>query len=210
MNFRQATKEDLPKCIDLISNAYMPYKMFNMYCEDEKRRHKFVRAINAVSSTVTCKRNELWIAEEDGELIGCIELETPTSKPRTIIDYLLGGGLKVFKAGGIKNSLGFLSMSDKSEELLVNYPEKHWYVLTLTVRIDKEGKGYGSRIIQEFLIPHVAQNGGGLLTLKTDTEENARFYTRNGFELYKFRKMEFNNKPMDNYSFWMRVERKND
>ncbi len=58
-------------------------------------------------------------------------------------------------------------------------PGKHWYLLTLGVDTDRQGKGIGSRLIAPLL--ERARLAGLPCYLETGTEMDVAFYLKNGF-----------------------------
>ena len=73
----------------------------------------------------------------------------------------------------------------------------------LAVDPDCQKQGIGSGAIQDFLIPLVKSNGGNLITVTTNDEKNVAFYMNNGFRLVKEETLEYNAKPIGNWTFRM-------
>ncbi len=51
-----------------------------------------------------------------------------------------------------------------------------WYLNSLTVDPTGQGRGIGSKMLQEYIIPYVRASGGDALTLYTNAEGNCKFY----------------------------------
>ena len=73
-----------------------------------------------------------------------------------------------------------------------NLRGRKWYLNNLAVEKARQGKGIGTRFIQEYIIPHVKENGGEVLCLFTNSEINRRFYDKNSFTLFDEREFELN------------------
>jgi ribosomal protein S18 acetylase RimI-like enzyme len=77
-------------------------------------------------------------------------------------------------AGAMMRGLGY------QRELLANHPkEPHWYLWSLTVEPDMQGRGVGSALTADGLARADAQRCGAYL--ETQNLENLAFYERFGF-----------------------------
>jgi ribosomal protein S18 acetylase RimI-like enzyme len=59
-------------------------------------------------------------------------------------------------------------------------PEPHWYLSTLGVDPGRQGEGFGSELLRDWL--ENADRDGAPAFLESDTLENVEFYSRAGFE----------------------------
>ena len=69
-----------------------------------------------------------------------------------------------------------------------------------------KGRGLGSSMLQDCLIPYVQNQGGQELTLITNTEGNRKFYAKNGFREFSERTLEQNGQKIGNWSFCLKVQ----
>ena len=69
-----------------------------------------------------------------------------------------------------------------------------------------EGKGIGSRFLQEYIIPHAREAGGEVLCLFTNSEINRKFYEKNGFSLFDERRFENGGKSIGSWSYRMTLQ----
>ena len=104
---------------------------------------------------------------------------------------------------GLKDTLKFMEMSDKTEIVVKSIPEPRWHLYFLAVDPNIQKQGIGSGAIQDFLIPLVKSNGGNLITVTTNSAKNVDFYIDNGFSLVKEETLEYNTKSIGNWTFRM-------
>ena len=104
---------------------------------------------------------------------------------------------------GLRDTLKFMEMSDKTEIVVRSIPEPRWHLYFLAVDPGYQKRGIGSGAIQDFLIPLVKSNGGNLITVTTNSEKNVAFYIHNGFTLVKEETLECNAKSIGNWTFRM-------
>ncbi len=71
---------------------------------------------------------------------------------------------------------------------------------------DLKGKGLGSDMLNNCLIPYVKSASGTQLALVTNTEQNCKFYEKNGFDM--FDKTVLDMKLVDNYCFIRNLQSK--
>ena len=107
--------------------------------------------------------------------------------------------------GGIFKTLSWISMTEKAEKVIHSQRHPYWYLSSLAVKNSRRGQGIGAQFLREGVIPYVAAEGGGQFTLITNTEGNARFYERAGFQLISYEEIHTPKAQMGNWSFSMDV-----
>ena len=78
---------------------------------------------------------------------------------------------------------------------------KTWYLNLLTVEPSAKGRGIGSAMLQECLIPFARDRGGNGLCLFTNSQENRRFYQKNGFREFDARWFEYRGHQLGSWSY---------
>ena len=151
----------------------------------------------------TIRRDDCYIGVADGTVRAIVIVEKPSDKPISFWDYAVSGMSGVIARIGLKNTLQFMELSDKTEIVVKSIPEKRWHLYFLAVDPNYQSQGIGTGAIQDFLIPLVRSNGGDLITVTTNSEKNVDFYIRNGFSLIKEETLEYNAKSFGNWSFRM-------
>ena len=151
----------------------------------------------------TIRKNDCYIGVADGTVRAIVIVEKPSDKPISFGDYAVSGMPVVIAKIGLKNTLKFMELSDKTEIVVKSIPEKRWHLYFLAVDPTYQNQGVGTGAIQDFLIPLVRSNGGNLITVTTNSEKNVDFYIHNGFSLVKEETLEYNAKSIGNWTFRM-------
>ncbi len=206
IRFRKADKKDLKKCTELLAYSFWGYEYFEPFIKNEKKRYRFEHAIQEVNVKAYYDKTTMLIAEENGEIIAVAQLKSPEDKDACFWDYIKAGGLKVIAAGGLKNTFSWLDMFDKTGKVCHEYEEPHWYLSSLAVSLKAKGRGVGTRMLRDCIIPYISLHGGGLLMLITNSEKNREFYKKNGFEEFSGEIMEFNGYRMGNWGYRMEID----
>jgi GNAT superfamily N-acetyltransferase len=125
------------------------------------------------------KHGEAWVATVDGAIVGAAVWLPPGSYPpgwsRQARQLLHLVAVAPVAFGSIFRSLRYL----RAVESL--HPEaKHWYLATLGVDPDHQGRGYGTRLL-DAVLPRTDE--AGLPTyLETDKARNLAYYARRRFQ----------------------------
>ena len=151
----------------------------------------------------TIRKEACYIGVVDGKVRAVVIVEKPSDKPISFGDYAVSGMPGVIAKIGLKNTLKFMELSDKTEIVVKSIPEPRWHSYFLAVDPNYQSQGIGMGAIQNFLIPLVKSNGGNLITVTTNSEKNVDFYFRNGFSFIKEETHKYNAKPIGNWSFRM-------
>ena len=101
---------------------------------------------------------------------------------------------------GFKSLIKFFDLSEESHKPCEKY-KTAWYVELLAVSKNHKGQGLGSDMLNNCLIPYIKSERGTQLALITNTEQNCKFYKKNGFELFDKMALEMNGKQVNNYCF---------
>ena len=151
----------------------------------------------------TVRKDDCYMVIADGKVKAIVIVEKPSDKPVGFWDYAVSGMAGIIARIGIRDTLRFMEMSDKTEIVVRSIPEPRWHLYFLAVDPEYQKQGIGSAVIQDFLIPLVRSNGGNLITVTTNSEKNVAFYIDNGFRLVKEETLECNAKSIGNWTFRM-------
>ncbi len=205
IRFEQIRREELPACAALAARSFMEYAYFANYFPEEQCRRRFLEKMLEIEFRLCFGKTEIWGAR-DGDRLCAVALLCPPSwvKP-SAWEYMRAGYGKVFLAGGIRRVSDWDEMN--AEAMKPCHAEKNaWYLSSLTVDTDREGQGIGSRMLRECLIPLIRSRGGKKLVLFTNSEENRRFYEKNGFQLFCEEAYTYRGKTMGSWSYRMDLE----
>lgn len=206
LTFREAERKDIEEVSVLGAKSYHDYEYFSIFFPDERVRYNFGVELQRTGCRTALRRDRIMLAECDGRIVAGAELIAPYDDEQSGFDFFRNGGLKVLLAGGFKESLRWLDMQEETGKICHDIKEPHWYLNSFAVDNDLKGQGIGTRMMQEYIIPFIAENGGGPLYLITNSEINSRFYLKNGFELFSYEEFTYNGKKMGNWAFRMDVK----
>ncbi len=205
MEFRLAKKNELRRCAKIAGESFEDYVFYKMFPMEEQKRLRFIHKIMSTGVRCAFSEGELLVGLEDCQIVAVAIVERPNRKPTSGLTYIQHGGLNVLLAGGKTNTLKWMKMLEECDSAIHGLTEPYWYLSSLTIANGYKGQGIGSRMIRGGIIPWVKENGGGFLTLITNSEENKCFYERNGFELFDTTEIKRNGMAMTNWSFRMQV-----
>ncbi|MCR5291311.1 MAG: GNAT family N-acetyltransferase [Eubacterium sp.] len=151
----------------------------------------------------TIRKDDCYLGIADGKVTAIVIVEKTSDKPVGFWDYAVSGMAGIIARIGIRDTLKFMEMSDKTEIVVKSIPEPRWHLYFLAVDPNYQKQSIGSGAIQDFLIPLVKSNGVNLITVTTNAEKNVAFYTDNGFTLVKEETLECNEKSIGNWTFRM-------
>jgi ribosomal protein S18 acetylase RimI-like enzyme len=151
----------------------------------------------------TVRRDDCYIGISDGKVTAIVIVEKPSDKPVGFWDYAVSGMAGIIARIGLRDTLRFMEMSDKTEIVVKSITEPRWHLYFLAVDPKYQKQGLGSAAIQDLVIPLVKSNGGNLLTVTTNAEKNVAFYRNNGFTLVQEEMLECNAKTIGNWTFRM-------
>lgn len=206
--YRKVRQDELDQAAELLTKSFQGYSFFNMYAGNKIKKEAFLHAIQEVSFKTAYKKHTVLAGANDKGIVSLAQLKPPHKSEAGFLDYLLGGGMKIMLAGGIKNTLELLKMNEEATAACHNQSGRVWYLSALAVSSFHQGQGLGSKMLHDCIIPYIEKRGGGLLTLITNTEKNRLFYKKNGFEEFDGIILRRNGKVLGNWSYRMNIEKK--
>ncbi len=185
MHLREARPDELLSVSELTALAFEHYPLFEGIARGERNERGVDKAMLAMQRAETglFMRYQVCLVgtREDGEIIAAALIESPYKKATTRWQYLRCGGLPFITKVGIAKLRRFVSLAGETTRFIEKHYPNSWYVDTLAVDPRLQGQRLGSQMINEGIVPFIAERGGGILTLTTNTEINAAFYLQNGF-----------------------------
>ena len=179
------------------------YGIFKDGFKDEKKFLEFYECLMRVIFRATIRQYGCYIGFRSDEIVSLVIINSPDDKPVGVWDYTVCGMMSVIMKLGLKKTFGFMDLSDRTERVVRSISEPHWHLYFLSVDPEHQGEGIGSQAINSFLIPLVKDNGGKLITVTTNAESNVKFYQNNGFSLVEEETLEYDGKPVGNWTFRM-------
>ena len=194
-------RNEIKTCADIAARAFFPYDYFTLFFPDEKQRMDYLHAIIASEYKANRKAAHFLELRDGVKLVGVVQLHAPDYKKPSDLRYLLAGFAKIYKTADKPAIESWLKM-DADAGLPCHEMEKEaWYISSLVVDPGYQGRRFGSRMIDEVVIPYVRQHGGSRLCLFTNSEGNCRFYEKLGFRLFHTTSIEHNGRTMGSWSY---------
>jgi ribosomal protein S18 acetylase RimI-like enzyme len=177
-NLYRLGKQDIDQCTDSMAKAFCDYPMFQhiladkLNCENIKTFLKFL-----ITYSILYAESYAYSKEKEG-----IILFTEFKNYKfNMIRSIRSGILPLMKigsdAGKRFNEFDRFSM-DTHKRLM---KENHQYIILLGVDPDKQGQGYGRRLMLPVL--KLAEEKGQSCYLETHGEKNVSFYNKLGFKV---------------------------
>ena len=202
ITYRKATLTDQAEIIALLSESFLAYDYYKIYVTDEQKRIEFVKIIQELCVKTSFKKDyPILVATIEQKIVATAILIPPFAAKVTIFDYLLAGGLKLLPYGGIKNTLGFLTMMKEANAVCQQTYPQAWFLEPFAVSNQHQGQGIGRKMLNDWVKPYIAKHGGGILTFITNSESNRRFYQKNGFSEFHCGEIRRNHKTLGNWSY---------
>lgn len=200
IQFRMMRQEERRACAQLAADSFMDYVFFINYVSNEKRRQQFLRKMIDCEMRLNESQAVNLIAQENENIVAVAILYPPTYKKPSDTEYMLSGFLGAMIAGGLKDTSAWNEMNEQNDTPCRNL-NGAWYINLLTVAPDYKGMGIGSRMLRECIFPYVSEQGGKELCLVTNSEENCRFYEKNGFVRFHFQEFRYKGNRTGSWSY---------
>lgn len=203
MEYTEMKPEEMKTCIELTAKAFGHYEFFSVYIPSEKKIPRFLRSMLGVEFRVNQGLVHYFTAKENGKIVAVAILRDPSYKMPTEKQYLKAGFWKNLVIGGYKNVAAWYDMDQKAGQPCAKLGGNTWFLHLLAVDVSTEGKGIGSRMLKECVIPYVKDHGGETLCLYTNSEINRKFYTKNGFREFDAKTFSYRGKSFGSWSYRM-------
>ena len=201
LTFEKMRPEERSACAELAARAFGDYEYFTCYIPDEQRRTRFLRTMLEIEIRINDGPADFFTAKEDGNIVAVAMLCPPEYKKPSDMAYMRAGFGRCFIQGGIRDVAAWNDMEGKAGEPCHSLGGQTWYLNLLTVEPARKGQGFGSRMLQECILPYVRDHGGETLCLFTNAESNRKFYQKNGFEEFDQRFFNRKGKQLGSWSY---------
>lgn len=172
---RLAQKKDRILVVDILTSSFIDVLIpnsINFVVKNDARRKERLRSLMEFQFDIALDLGHIFISDD---LKGCIIYvdKWKFSFRRILLEIRL-----LFAVIGIDNLFQVL----KREKIIKSYHPKEEYIhlWLMGVLPEAQGTGVGSKLLQETLNFYQ----GKLIYLETTTQENLRFYGKNGFSVF--------------------------
>jgi len=210
INYREAKKNEIPQIAELVANSFGEYPMYTLTFRDKFCNResfiKYITKLNKVHISANAKKHKCLVGVKDDKIVSVALLQNPNISRITLFDYIRAGGIGLLFPVGFKRLINFFEISNQAHLDCEKSCKKDWYVELLAVLSNSKGQGIGSQMINDCLIPYVKKQGGKKIALTTNTEQNCKFYIKNGFINFAFSKLKWKDKSIQDWSFYKELK----
>lgn len=193
---------DIKACAELSVQAFADYEYFTHFYPDREERLAFMRAMIRSEYRTTRRRAHFLIGQSEGNPVAVADLFPPEWKKPSDMQYLLHGWGRVLRLPKQDVVKEWLAMDERAGSYCHSLlGDTTWYLSSLTVSPDQQGKGYGREMLMDCVIPYVRQRGGTRLCFFTNSESNVQFYRHLGFEVADYQELDCRGHKMGSWSF---------
>ena len=197
---------DIEECARLAVQSFADYEYFTTFFPDRERRLEFMRRAILSEYRTAFGRAHFLVARHEGVIVAVAQIFPPDYKKPSSWRYLTHGWLRVMTLPDQKTINAWQRMDEEAGAYChAMMGGGTWYLSSLTVSNALRGKGIGSQMLKEAIIPHVRRGGGSRLCLFTNSESNVSFYQRSGFHVVDERQFSFNGHSLGSWSLARKV-----
>ena len=205
IEYREAYKSELKEIAKMVAESFGEYPMYTLTFRDKfKTKEDFISYItklNKVHISANARKHKCFVGVKDGKIVSVALLQNPNIKRISLWNYIVSGGNSLLFPVGFKRLIDFFNISNIAHKACEEKHKDAWYIELLAVNPNYKGQGLGSKMINDCLIPYCKAQGASELALITNTKANCKFYEKNGFNNFSYKKLNWKNKYIDNFSF---------
>jgi len=163
---------------EVLARSFDDSPIFRYLLPKERPRTIGMRALFIAGLVDAHKHGEAWIAQDDDAIVGAGVWLPPGAFPpsygRQLRQLVHLGAVAPVAPFALPRSLRYLRRVEE-----VHPHDEHWYLATLGVDPDHQGRGHGNRLLDTVLAK--IDEVGLPVYLETDKERNLAYYQRFGF-----------------------------
>ena len=203
MEYEIMKPEEMKTCVKIAAKAFGNYDFFSAYVPSKWKRPIFLRSMLQTEYRINQGLVHYLTAKENGKIVAIAILRGPEYQGPDEKAYIKAGFWKCLAIGGFKNVAAWAEMDEQAGKPCQALDGNTWFLHLLAVDANCEGKGIGSRMLQEYIIPYVKEHGGETLSLYTNSEINRKFYTKNGFQEFHAQEFSYHGRNFGSWSYKM-------
>lgn len=188
---RKGTPDDIPAIGDVLGQAFERDPVTAWYWRKPGRRRQHLSSwFSLIADLHYLPHGKVFVAEEDGQIIGCSMWGAPGAWRFSARDELRVTRHVVPRLG-TRLPLATVAMRRMERR----HPESpHWYLSTLGVRPDHQGKGLGSKLMFDILAR--CDRDGMPAYLESSSGGSKALYERHGFRTDEVMPLPRNGPPL--------------
>lgn len=176
---REGNPGDVAAIGRTMADAFEADPVAGWFWSEPQTRHEHLRSwYELVAQAHYLDHGKVFIAEENGEVAGCVMWSPPGSWRFSLREELRTTKHALPRIGWRRAPVVAVAM----RRIERRHPtDPHWYLSELGVRPESQGKGLGSRLMFEVLA--LCDREGIPAYLESSTERSRALYERHGFEV---------------------------
>ena len=205
IEYREAYSSELKEIAKMVAESFGEYPMYTLTFRDKFKTKEgfisYITKLNKVHISANARKHKCFVGVKDGKIVSVALLQNPNIKRISLWNYIVSGGNSLLFPVGFKRLIDFFNISNIAHKACEEKHKDAWYIELLAVDPNYKGQGLGSKMINDCLIPYCKAQGASELALITNTKANCKFYEKNGFNNFSYKKLNWKNKYIDNFSF---------
>ena len=133
--------------LKVFTESFVNYPLFWGVFEDrfksETKLRSFYERLMKGIFRATVRKDDCYIGIADGKVTAIVIVEKPSDKPVGFWDYAVSGMAGIIARIGLRDTLKFMEMSDKTEIVVKSIPEPRWHLYFLAVDPKYQKLGIG-------------------------------------------------------------------
>lgn len=182
MKIRPSTDKDHKQMSQILTEAFLKYPVFIAFLPEKNHRQEFLKELFTANVKVFEKINGSYIAEHNNEIVGVMLVKDDKHPEPGILKYLVNAFWGMFRPRNLVSLRDFFQTINEMDGDLIEADEPSWYVDSLAVAVNQQGLGVGTALLRQ--LDKIVQHGK--VVLSTNTENNSRFYEKNGYQQINF------------------------
>jgi ribosomal protein S18 acetylase RimI-like enzyme len=169
------------RAVETLVQAFRADPMYAYICPDEAERMRSTRGLWDALIRVTLVYGEVWTTPEVSGVACWLAPGNTEIGFRHMLrtGFALARAMLRFAGDARRRAMGVIGYTEELHRRAM--PGPHWYLWALGVAPASQGQGIGSRLLEPVLAR--ADAAGLPCYLETETERNAAFYRKHGFEM---------------------------
>ncbi|MGR3741132.1 GNAT family N-acetyltransferase [Companilactobacillus sp. DQM5] len=188
MNFKKSQINDHQCMTDILLNAFADYPVFTAFLPEKTHRLDFLKELFTANIKVFEKIDGSYIAIDNNQIVGVLLVKKQGYKDPGILKYLMNSRANMYKPKNLKSLYDFLKVINDMDDEIISQ-EISWYVDSLTVNPNTQGKGVGSFLLEQ--LDKLVEKNGGKILLSTNKTINVSFYKKNNYQQINYSKSKY-------------------
>lgn len=211
IKYRRPRKHELMELAQIFAGAFANDPLCAHIKKSFKSEEKYLESMALAYLPyikVHYKTGAVFVSDEDKEIKCFCILSHPGTKSAGVMDFIRAGGLKAVPKVGLFKLLHYIKLLDEAAKPCEEMNQHAWIIETLMVKPGCQGKGIGSRMLRDCIMPYVMdyceEGKKETIVLYTNTESNRQFYKKRGLTEFDAT-MIGKGKQIGNWSFKIEV-----